>query len=71
VKLFLFTGVLCDWTCGSVLVRASSLKDAIESVTKNYEGCIDLDKEYWASAKCEEIPLDGPTEIIHTQWGGS
>ena len=39
LKLFVWENVLCDWTCGHIVVFASSVQNAREVVRATIDGC--------------------------------
>ena len=68
MKVFIWQEVLCDWTCGMIVVIADSLEDAIDKV-RNEEG--DFTVSEMARVKptvIETGQLDQP--IMFCVWGG-
>ena len=67
MKVFVLQGVLCDWTCGVIIVSAKDKKEAIEKI-KEHE--YDLYGDTVSFDNIEEEIEEVTKDYFLAVWGG-
>lgn len=63
LKLFVWEGVLCDWTCGMICILAEDLKQARELLLKK-------DKNAWGQVKFKAPKVITKPKVFTVHGGG-
>ena len=68
MKVFVLFGVLCDWTCGCIIVSAKNKEEAIKIILEKTEG--ELSGDMVSVENIKEKIIEVTEGFYEEVWGG-